>query len=967
MHPLFALSAATLLSLLAESVLVILRRSAGLPKRVSVPTLALFALWVSYLGSFALSDLSLRAVYENTSTNMPLLLRIAASWASGEGALLYVALFASLPYFILRAKGETNAALILANNLLAAILLGLATVNGAFDEASFTAPAGTGLNPLLKSPWMYVHPLLSLSSYGLSLSAFVAVAALRKKAESHVKKILRLGWLLITAALLTGALWSYTTFGWGGYWAWDPVETAQLVIWLAITAALHGRSIGPKTFELGAYLTGASVFLAMLVTRAGVSPLHGFASVQELTGLTYAAAFFVCLYFAFAKSAGFFEELKAAVKPKTPLKVGILLNYAALMAALIFLLSSLLGPSLVALLGKQVSPPQGDSAVRLYHPILFMLTLLMLFSLPLCSIGRSFSWRALSGLLAGAATVSAIFAYLTIRGDLVWSPHGSFATNLYISVLAPLAALGTASALVHALSSVLRGELSTSVSSAIVHIGIGLLVIGVLLSGSHSYSRDIFRSATLYPGQTEVIRGTSIELAKYSYSLSDSQVQISVSPEGGRIDTMALAAQYLMATELTQIANITRMAELKISEMGLSWAFDARALPAAPKAEEYDCFAQLSNNATEQCQLRLNATSVIPLASQVGAQVVVQALVSSTVALKGSEAVQGEASSSGGLILSFPDRPLALRSRGMTFLINKASLLPFDFEEHALRTFRVRDGELYCENCTLVAIEGIVLTDKGELPLPVVISDPHVVMYYSFSANDAIRPLLQLLRETGLFDDFAAGGVFQRPRGEIPPNCQSGNLTLDCLKPFSFSLLVPETAYLELSIKSGGRESEAGLRFEVAGEVKGVHGLVPKVVTVRKGLSELYLVLMPPLYSESAEQTPYFHDLMVYYVSSMRTALASEDLLRLCTVLVSGYYAGVSNIGPADVVYLALALYGQALGYSPAIDREGLAVQYKEIPGVNLIWIGGLTMIIGGALQAAGLRNRSATRGKGVE
>ncbi|MEM1939334.1 MAG: cytochrome c biogenesis protein CcsA [Acidilobaceae archaeon] len=93
---------------------------------------------------------------------------------------------------------------------------------------------------------------------------------------------------LLSLALIFGGLWSYETLGWGGYWAWDPVEVIQLIPWLLITASMHSFALSHKLYGLFIASSLTSVYYGFMVVRSGLSPIHGFASPQALTA-------YVCL------------------------------------------------------------------------------------------------------------------------------------------------------------------------------------------------------------------------------------------------------------------------------------------------------------------------------------------------------------------------------------------------------------------------------------------------------------------------------------------------------------------------------------------------------------------------------------------------------------------------------------------------------------------------------------------------
>ena len=110
---------------------------------------------------------------------------------------------------------------------------------------------GLGLNGALKDPWMVVHPPLVFVSYSAMaiLFAFSATLSHIKSSDEVKSKILywlRVSWFFLGLGILTGSIWAYKALGWGGYWAWDPIENAALVPWLILCGYLHENDIQKK-------------------------------------------------------------------------------------------------------------------------------------------------------------------------------------------------------------------------------------------------------------------------------------------------------------------------------------------------------------------------------------------------------------------------------------------------------------------------------------------------------------------------------------------------------------------------------------------------------------------------------------------------------------------------------------------------------------------------------------------------
>ena len=158
-----------------------------------------------------------------------------------------------------------------------------------FRLASPVPPEGVGLEPLLRHPSMMVHPPMLYSGYTLCIVPFAfaigALIARRLEAEwlGAVRRFALAAWFFLGIGILLGARWSWSELGWGGYWAWDPVENAALMPWLTGTAFLHSLMVQQRRGMLKAWnvsLVLATGFLAILGTflvRSGVlESIHAF-------------------------------------------------------------------------------------------------------------------------------------------------------------------------------------------------------------------------------------------------------------------------------------------------------------------------------------------------------------------------------------------------------------------------------------------------------------------------------------------------------------------------------------------------------------------------------------------------------------------------------------------------------------------------------------------------------------------
>src|SRR4051812_4574302 len=245
--------------------------------------------------AFLRSDFSFAVVASHSSTTTPFFYRAAAAWSSQEGSLLLwlwlLSLWSSLVLFLTRRRLRdvapyATATLLGFGGFFTALLVFAASP---FEVLAAVPQEGVGLNPLLRHPSMMIHPPMLYSGYTLFAVPFAfAVGALvvrRVDAEwiRSTRRFALAAWFLLGIGILLGARWSYSELGWGGYWAWDPVENASLMPWLTGTAFLHSIMIQEKRGMLKVWntslvlATGTLAILGTFLVRSGIlDSIHAF-------------------------------------------------------------------------------------------------------------------------------------------------------------------------------------------------------------------------------------------------------------------------------------------------------------------------------------------------------------------------------------------------------------------------------------------------------------------------------------------------------------------------------------------------------------------------------------------------------------------------------------------------------------------------------------------------------------------
>ncbi len=241
-------------------------------------------------------------VFGYSSRELPLAYKVAAFWAGQEGSfMLWLVFHAAFGLFLLRKSGTTCLAMTV-YCLIQTALLGLLLIKSPFMMLAQPRIDGVGLNPLLQDPWMVIHPpLLFLGYAALAVPFSLGMGSMWK--ESHQEWLEgAVAWTAFAlstlgAGMFIGGFWAYKVLGWGGYWAWDPVENSSLVPWLAAGALLHllviakVRAVAVKYAYAGVIASFVLVFYGTFLTRSGVLSdfsTHSFADegIGGFLGLT---------------------------------------------------------------------------------------------------------------------------------------------------------------------------------------------------------------------------------------------------------------------------------------------------------------------------------------------------------------------------------------------------------------------------------------------------------------------------------------------------------------------------------------------------------------------------------------------------------------------------------------------------------------------------------------------------------
>jgi cytochrome c-type biogenesis protein CcmF len=465
------------------------------------------------LWAFVHNDFTVQLVAANSNSALPIYFRVAATWGNHEGSLLFwifvlsiwtlvVAAFsASLPRtFVARVLGVLG---FLSTGFL---LFALATSNP-FIRVQPGWPDGVDLNPVLQDLALTIHPpMLYVGYVGFSVAfAFACAAMIEGKFDAVWARWTRpwttVAWMFLTLGIALGSWWAYYELGWGGWWAWDPVENSILMPWLLGTALIHSLAVTDKRglFKswtlLLAILTFSFCLLATFLVRSGVlTSVHSFASdpargvfILAFLGLCIGGALVLYVWRAplLRSSAGFDLVSRESF---------LLFNNILLVVATAVVFGGTMAPMIVDALGGGVI-----SVGAPYYNRMFLLPMLLL--LALVSLGTFARWkrgqlresrRRIWGGLALAAALG-LALIMGLYGDRSLLGPIGVVLGVWIAI----------SALIDPVDRLRRGlSLSPAVlGMTLAHLGLGVITVGITTMEVRMAERDV----ALAPGEQAVL------------------------------------------------------------------------------------------------------------------------------------------------------------------------------------------------------------------------------------------------------------------------------------------------------------------------------------------------------------------------------------------------------------------------------------------------------------------------------
>ena len=466
-----------------------------------------------------LDDFSLYYIANHSAASTPPLYKFASLWGSLDGSILLWNLVLSI-YFYLYIKFYRASVELYDIKIFASILLffsgftifSSSPFSGCIQLASIgcqdftllpfqdlvTSESGRGPNPLLQNhPLMAIHPpILYLGYIGLVLPFVIATSELfnKHKDENWIKIAERatyFPWVFLTAGISLGAAWSYEVLGWGGYWAWDPVENVSFIPWLLATAFLHSSKtqIKEQTLINWNYVLACLMFLSVIfgtfITRSGVLiSVHAFSNGNIGTYLLIGLSIFTFLFiFIGIRNVEYFKTSKKVENLLGRSGFFVANNIVLSASALIVLIGTIYPIFYESFFSRQLTIGRSFYDI-LIGPLLLILVYLMIFSTKISRVNLDLkTW------LIGYQNELNISLLISIILTFYFKASYKFVLTIFGSVL--LIIIIGKNVIKRYNKTKLQGSYWTG---QISHLGIGIFTIGLILNVTQSFSNELIIS-----------------------------------------------------------------------------------------------------------------------------------------------------------------------------------------------------------------------------------------------------------------------------------------------------------------------------------------------------------------------------------------------------------------------------------------------------------------------------------------
>jgi len=538
---------------------------------------------VYYYYIFLTSDMTYQYVYQYSSVDLEAKYKFSAVLAGLAGSMLFWIWWIIIPWFIeeVRAMGRKvdSDTLDIARLVTFGVMAMLIYVLSTYDPFALTPqsaldsnPDGAGLNALLQTDLMIVHPPVVFVAYGAIVIPFAAGFAYLLTGHKDWTRLSifwsRFGWLTLTTGIGIGGLWAYTVLGWGGYWAWDPIETSSLLPWFLLTAFLHAQVMYSRKgdYPILAPLLGVTSFILVIFatfsTRAAglwasvhsygdadlsMTPWERFQDILDTIPSVRVYVWFMIITFLIVLYIGFraYEKKKRDEDEEEEryYTLSELIEDDMLMfATIIMLVLTTIVTFFILMSGMDgLGPEDFDRPIG----FLAMIGILLLF---VCLVWRDLGRKRVA-MIAGGSALAGVMAALMFRDEMA------------VAVSFPILIVGLVGAVYKTGKSFNRKRLWPSlklVSAHLIHISVVLMILGYIGS---SYLREETLLNLEVDGPSKDFEGYSIRSTELRSGPEYIWTEVEVTKGDRQMGTERPGATYVNGQWRSEVAVIWTLQE----------------------------------------------------------------------------------------------------------------------------------------------------------------------------------------------------------------------------------------------------------------------------------------------------------------------------------------------------------------------------------------------------------------------
>ncbi len=455
-----------------------------------IPTIAASCILVaiSYLymaWAYVSNNFRIEEVYYYSSSGLSLMGRLYASWASSGGSWLFFSFLFAVGYLAIRmiqGENKTHERVYMFLDFMFMFFILVVVIQNPLKQLTITPIEGRGLNPLLQTPWMLIHPPIVFIGYVLALFSLAFTFEVPPKNSSPLKNtriMASIAWVFLTLGIAIGGLWAYEVLGWGGYWGWDPVETSSLIPWITLTAYFHltTQLTGTKTLSKESILmvTSALIILASAITRGGLAvSVHAFGNspigyvLLALMGITI-------IYYIYGQKKSGKKLLEFKADFNTVYSSALSLSFISLILMSVVCLWGLMFPIMTsAITGDDVS-----MNAAFFNKWVYPFVLIYLAGLIGCHLHQKLTMKTYSSILG-------ILVLLGVAATFLGYPTPNTLANFGI----PLTIFALVSVCYNLAMNLIarsraQGGPRVQLSRGLLHFGTVLIMVGILVGNSN--------------------------------------------------------------------------------------------------------------------------------------------------------------------------------------------------------------------------------------------------------------------------------------------------------------------------------------------------------------------------------------------------------------------------------------------------------------------------------------------------